>query len=233
MKCTRILLIVTLIWVTQACKQSQPPQANVQPSQPAVKSVPCERAIATQNRINRHFHNAVLPKLKDCWGRLKGAGTIAVEFNYNRGTSGWATERLKLLRSTLPEGQDALALQCLQDSVRGTSFPFEEEDGEAKEFFVNWSWPVPLPPDLDAAAQRMIDTGGGGGGCGGSESPPPACQDCATPFLPFIGSVAFCVPACVGYKNCTRIENGCQMGPIEPRCVTGSLYGNAGGIVMY
>jgi hypothetical protein len=142
-KCIRILLIVALIWLTHACKQSQTPQADVKSSQPAVQSTPCEKSIATQNRVNRYFHNAVVPKLKNCWKRVKGRGTIAIEFHYKRGRSGWATERMKIQRSTLSEGQDAVAFQCLRDSLQGTTFPIEQGDGLAEEFFVNWSWPVP------------------------------------------------------------------------------------------
>ena len=235
MQCTRILLIAALMWVTQACKQNEtPPMKEPTKEQlaTAVQSTSCEKAIATQNRINRYFHHAVVPKLKNCWDRLKGQGTIAIEFNYKRGGSGWATERMKVHRSTLPEGQDAIAFQCLQDSVLGTSFPIEEDDGSAEEFLVNWSWPVPLPKDINAVAQRMIDTGGGPGprDCGGSEGPAPACQDCW--FIPFT-NISLCIPTCVGYTNCIREEAGCRMGPIEPRCVTGSLFGNLGGIIMY
>jgi hypothetical protein len=229
MKCTRILLIIALIG-TQACKQSETPQANVPPPQSGgVPSIPCEKAIATQNRINRYFHNAVLPKLKNCWQGVKGQGAIAIEFNYKRGGSDWATEAMKIQTSTLPEGQQAVAFKCLQDSVQGTSFPVEEGDGSAQEFFVNWSWPVPLPKDINAVAQRMIDTGGGRG-CGGSEGPGPACWDCL--YVPFIG-VSYCGRVCAGYKDCRPTASGCNLGPIEPRCVTGSLYGNIGGIVMY
>lgn len=231
MKCASKLLIVAMICLLQACQHGQTPQVNVQPSHPAVQSVPCERAIATQNRINRYFHHAVVPKVETCWQRIKGPGTIAIEFNYRRGKSGWAAQGMKIQKSTLPEGQDAVAFQCLQDSVQGTSFPIEEGDLSTEELFVNWSWPVPLPKDLNAVAQRMIDTGGGGGGgCGGSEGPAPACQDCF--YIPIVG-ISYCGKACVGYKDCRSTESGCNMGPIEPGCVTGSLYGNLGGIVMY
>jgi len=230
MKLAARLLIVATIWFLQACMHGQTPQVNVQPSHQAVQSISCERAIATQNRINHYFHNRVVPKIGDCWQGVKGQGTIAVEFNYKKGKSGWTAERMKVLGSTLTEGQDAVALQCLQDAVQGTSFPVQDGDLSAEEFLVNWSWPVPLPRDLNAVAQRMIDTGGGGRGCGGSEGPAPACHDCF--YIPIVG-ISYCGSTCVGYKNCRRTESGCNMGPIEPRCATGSLYGNLGGIVMY
>ena len=234
MKCTRIVLTVALILITQACQRSQPPQANTPPTKEqlsqAVQSTSCERAIATQNRINRYFHHAVVPRVKDCWQRLKGKGTIAVEFDYQREKDGWATDKLKIERSTLPEGQESVALQCLQDSVRGTSFPVEQDDGQAEQFMVHWSWPVPLPKDANEVAQLM--SGGGGGGRCGPLGVPPACHDCLSVLI-FGKYWLACGPACAGYSFCIQDPDGCRLGPISPRCVTGWLGGTLGGIVMY
>jgi hypothetical protein len=100
------------------------------------------------------------------------------------------------------------------------------------EFQVNWSLPVPWPKDFVEVAQKMISTGGGGSGsgCGGPESPGPACVDCF--FIPFI-SLSYCGKTCAGYSTCSPIANGCKMGPINPKCITASPFGNQGGIVRY
>jgi hypothetical protein len=189
-----------------------------------------ERTIGAQDRVNRYFHKQVLPRLLPCWTRLEGKGTIAVQIEYRREGESWAAGNSSIGSSTLAKGQDETALGCFQEAVRATSFPVEKDDGEAKEFLVNWSFPVPWPRDV-AEVARMISTNpGGGGGCGGPEAPAPACWDCG--FIPII-SLSYCKRTCAGYSNCTLIPNGCQMGPITPKCVTVSPWGNQGGIVVY
>ena len=107
-----------------------------------------DRTIATQKRLNRYFHADVVPKLGTCWNRVQGRGEIAFDFSYMRDARDqWAFQKLGVGRSTLPKGQDAVALACMRDSVRATSFPPAEFDSGKKEFVVHWSWPVPFPTD--------------------------------------------------------------------------------------
>lgn len=215
-----ILLVLTL----SSCKQRKPDPSNVPPAQALA------RVIGAQDRVNRYLQRGVVPRLMNCWTGLAGEGTIAVQAGYRRVRDLWAAGDSSLRSSTLAQGQAELALRCFQGAVRDTSFPVEEGDGEAKEFLVSWTFPVPWPKDMADVAMRMSTNPGGGGGCGGPESPGPACWDCF--FIPFI-SLSYCGKTCAGYTNCTPIANGCQMGPITPKCVTASPFGNQGGLVMY
>jgi hypothetical protein len=110
-----------------------------------------ERQVArAQNRVNRHFREVIArSKLRECWSRLQGRGGIAFDFNYKRSGERWAFEKLELLKSNLPAGQDEIALRCMQESISATSFPVEKADvseAYAKTRVVRWKWPVPLPP---------------------------------------------------------------------------------------
>lgn len=195
-----------------------------------LQATSCEESIATQNRINRYFHRAVVPGMASCWSRIGGAGTVAVRFEYRRADERWTSGDSRIRSSTLPRGQDELALRCLQDAVRDTSFAVDPSDEEAQEFNVNWSFPVPWPNDLTAAALRMIDNGGGGGAgdCGGSEGPAPACWDCY--YIPVVGW-SFCGYSCAGYIDCTPTTSGCNHTNVK--CITGSVFGNIGGVMLY
>jgi len=189
-----------------------------------------ERVVATQDRVNRYFHKGVAPRMMSCWTGLAGEGTMAIEIGYRRDGRLWAAGNSGIRSSTLAKDQAEVALRCFQEAVRDTSFPVERGDGEAKEFLVKWSFPVPWPKDITEVAMRMSVDTGKGGGCGGPEAPPPACQDCF--FIP-IFSISYCASTCAGYSNCTPEPNGCKMGPITPKCVTVSPFGNLGGLVMY
>jgi hypothetical protein len=210
------------------------PGAAMSSPPPAVRAASCENIIATQNRINRYFHREVVPKLKACWEGLEGKGTVDADFKYRRVGARWVLASSGVRSSTLADAQEQLALRCLQEAVRDTSFAVERSDAEAKEFQVNWSFPVPWPKDIAEAAQRMIghSGGGGGGGCGGSENPGPACWDCT--YIDIFGTGAsFCELVCSGYANCQPAPSGCNLGHISPKCATGSTWGNQGGVVPY
>src|SRR6266404_6006092 len=116
-----------------------------------------QRTITTQQRINRYFHGSVVPKLRNCWSRVQGQGTIAIEHTYTRDASGkWVVEKLTAGKSTLPRGQDAVALRCMQDAVRGSSFSVEGSDGDSKEYVVKWTWPVPFPANMVEQTRTMF-----------------------------------------------------------------------------
>src|SRR5258706_16029639 len=81
-----------------------------------------QRTATTQQRFNRYFHKDVIPKLKDCWSRIKGQGAVEIQHTYRRDETGkWVADRLSVTSSTLRAGQDAVALQCMQESTRGTT----------------------------------------------------------------------------------------------------------------
>jgi hypothetical protein len=220
MKLLATVLSVSVVALS-SCTKRNPPVSEA--------ALAFERTIAAQDRVNRYFHTDIEPGLTTCWAGVAGQGTIAVIMPYQRRGDRWLPGTARIGGSTFP-GQD-VALRCLQEAVRNTSFPVEAGDDEATEFQVNWSFPVPWPKDVTEVARMISTGGGGGGGCGGGpEAPAPACFDCG--FIPFF-SFSYCKKVCSGYTNCTAEINGCRLGPITPRCVTASPFGNMGGIVRY
>jgi hypothetical protein len=214
------VLSISIVAVLPSCAKRNPPVSEA--------AVAFDRTIAAQDRVNRYFHADVEPRLMTCWAGITGRGTIAIGMPYQRRGDRWLPGTARISGSTVTD-QD-VALRCFQEAVRNTSFPVEAVDEEATEFEVNWSFPLPRPKDVTEVA-RMISTGGGGGGCGGGpEAPAPACFDCG--YIPFL-SFSYCKKVCSGYTNCTSEINGCRMGPITPKCVTASPFGNMGGIVKY
>lgn len=200
------------------------------------QEISLERTISTQQRINRYFHTDVVPKLKRCWNGVQGEGMISIQYTYTNDASGrWAWDALAVDTSTLSKGQDAIALECMEQSVRGTSFPVEGGDTGDK-FVVIWSWPVPFPADADEQAKAMFaakPAGGGGGGRGGCDGK---------------GTKAKCIPdycagrnkdkcppglACVGWWVCAL--SGAPDGKciLKAPCASGGPFGVAGGTIMY
>lgn len=213
-----VLLVAAVTSV--ACTTSPPPPLHISGG---------KDVIASQNRLNRYFHQDVLPKAKACWSRLQGEGTIDLEFIYKRTGTRWAWERLSVAGSTLREDQKSLAQRCMEASVKGTSFRAEDDDGEAAEFLVDWRWPVPWPEDITTVA-RLASGGITWGECGLGKSA--KCQDC---LVDKTTKKLSCKSACSGYTNCTANPdgNGCSLGPKSPACVSGYGFGNAGGAVIY
>lgn len=182
-----------------------------------------EKTITTQQRINRYFHGSVIPNLRNCWSRVQGQGTIQIVHSYKRDASGkWVVEKLAAGNSTLPRAQQAVALQCMQDAVRGTSFPVEPEDADGKQYAVKWTWPVPFPANAEEQTRTMFAAKSAGGtwGCG---NVPPNCVECSY-------SGAACFDVCNGYHYCEVAGGGCQA---AYRCTTGSPFAVAGRGVIY
>lgn len=106
-------------------------------------------SVALEQRINRYFHNDVLPKVRKCWQTVQGKGTVIIEHRYKRQGSGkWVPKQLEVFRSSLPENQRRTALMCMREAVQGTSFPPDEWDGTEKEFVLFWVWTVPFPNEI-------------------------------------------------------------------------------------
>jgi hypothetical protein len=215
---------LTVLLLTSVPRQT--PQAAER--QPTKEPSAFDRTIATQKRLNSYFHTAVVPKLGTCWNRVQGTGTIAIEFTYTKAGSGWVPERLGVHRSTLPRGQEAVALQCMQDSVRATSFPVEQGEGAQTKFAVTWSFPVPWPADASERANVMFRSQGGTGATGGcdGEGTAASCKTCVK-----AGGVASCKTVCVGSKECNLKTWGCE--ETGGKCASGGLFGVGGGMVMY
>jgi len=170
MKPPILLLVVALVVNLSACTygrmgESQKPQAQDQTFG--------ENITTAQTRINRYFQNAVVTAAwKECWSRLKGEGLIAMDFTYRKAKDTWVFEKIAVKKSTLPEGQDAVALRCMEESARTTSFPVEMSNGPeraANAFVIRWTWPAPMPTTKEQMAARMIGGGGLGDVAGCSE----------------------------------------------------------------
>ena len=142
-----VLILGTLIFAYSRARQLKDPQTPKVASR-MTNEQRFQRTMTTQQRINRYFHGAVVPKLRNCWTRVQGRGTIEIEHTYTRDASGkWVVEKLAVGKSTLPRGQDAVALQCMQNSVRGTSFPAEGDES-------NNALPCLADPDLGLALSK-------------------------------------------------------------------------------
>jgi len=225
MKRISIIVIATLSLALLVYAHSRTHHAKSETPAPEPPTVaPQDRTVATQDRINRYFHRDVIPRLRDCWKGVQGAGEIEMKFTYTRAGSGWTWERLERSSSTLPGGQDAVAVRCMQDAVRGTSFPVAEGDTGGSvarnKFVVNWNWPVPLPAN---SAEFAAKKSGGGktGGCDGGGTAA-KCYTCDDDYQ--------CIKVCVGFANCTTGSDGCGA---SDKCASGGPFGVFGGTIIY
>jgi len=185
-----------------------------------------EKAVTTQQRLNRYFHADVIPKLKNCWSSVLGKGSIELEHNYKKGPDGsWAPTGVALARSALPRGQEVNALRCMQDATRGTSFPAEGSDA-ATTYTIKWTWPVPFPSNAAQLTTNMLaglkNTGGGSGGCDGAGTAA-KCYTCDKDGHE-------CEKVCVGYTECKVTFPGRQCTAMG-KCASGGPFGLQGGII--
>src|SRR5713226_7752374 len=104
------ILVVTVILVTVALTMlygdSRTQNANRRIPQPQAETrtgkQAFEKTLTTQQRLNRYFHGDVVPKLKDCWSRVQGKGTIVLKYTYMKAGSGrWVFDKLEIGQSTL------------------------------------------------------------------------------------------------------------------------------------
>jgi hypothetical protein len=184
-----------------------------------------KESLAAQKAINRYFHASVVPRLKACWERVQGPGSIEIQYRYeDDGRGGWAFKTLRAGASDLPKGQAEVAVVCMQEAVSGTSFP-KDKRGAAKSYLINWVWPTPLPADATQLVERMRGaTGGEGAGCDGHGAPA-RCVACS-------GSPQSCAYVCVGSDTCevqATTTNGfnsiCSEGG---QCASGGPFGVVG-----
>lgn len=187
--------------------RSQMAQRNTTVQRPNTASVQAQqletdRIISTQQRLNRYFHSAVFPKLKQCWASLKGTGVVEFKYKFIKvPTNKWISDEVSIESATLDEGQQPIALKCMQIAVASTSFSALGTERASKEFVMYWSWPVPVPPNVGELttamfARRPRTTGGGCNGRGG----PPRCWICRG---------LKCEKACVGLLDCAVGVDSC------------------------
>jgi hypothetical protein len=240
MKRISSILVVTVMLVTMALTMlyahSRTQNTNRQigqvprPDSEAVQRIALEKTVTTQQRLNRYFHGDVVPRLKDCWSRVQGKGTIALKYTYTKGSGKWMLDKLEVSESTLPRGQDAVALRCMQDAVRGTSYPVDQAEGNQNNFVLNWTWPVPFPADANEQNSVMFagrnGGGGGGGGCDGHGATP-KCFTCTS-----FGNGS-CVKVCVGKSMCviTNTKDASTCSGQGDNCASGGPFGVAGAIM--
>ncbi len=218
-----IVALTSVLLVYARTQKSHSVSQPIQPSTTKEQRDADERTVATQTGINRYFHSDVIPKLRSCWNKLQGQGMIGIEHTYRRAGNTWVSDKLATGSSTLPKGQEAIALKCMTDSVRGTSFPAEENEGSAKSFVLKWNWPVPLPANADEVRAMVKNNGGGSGGCDGHGAAA-ACFTCSS----FLGGT--CSKVCVGTSTCviTTSKGGSTcMG--KDKCASGGPFSVLGG----
>lgn len=141
----------------------------------------------------------------------------------------WVVNKLAVSESTLPRVQAAVALKCMQDSVRGTSFGGETGDGSAKTYVVKWTWPVPFPANAAELTSAMFASKPKGGtGCDGHGAPP-KCFTCIDEDT--------CARVCVGYtEQCSfaSIEQARACFSNGTTCTSGGAFGlSGGGAIIY
>ena len=220
---TRLGITIGLSLAITACKQERKDEA---PPPPTFS----DAGVGAQQRIGRYLQDAVVvPKLRTCWGQLQAESAVAMDLTYRKSGNNWTFENVKVTKSTLPQGQEAIAQRCLEESARSTTFPVDskqELEKAAEQFVVRLGWSIPLPaegtqmtPDQIA---RMISTGG--------VITVPGCSDCQLRGVPPYGYK--CVSKSSGSNtDCEEVStNVCATTP--KACLRG-VYGGMSGIIMY
>jgi hypothetical protein len=222
----RIGIVIALCLAMVACAQSRKEAAPLYPGF-------SDEGVGAQNRIGRYLQDSVVgPKLRTCWGQLKGQGAIAMDLTYRKSGSNWAFENVKITKSTLPQGQDAAAQRCMEESARATMFPVDSKEAletAAPQFVVRLAFPVPLPAEgaqlpSDQIA-RMIGSGGAGGVITVS-----GCSDCV-PRKEYPYGLKCESKSSGSNVDCEEIStNVCATTP--KACLRG-VFGGTSGVIMY
>jgi hypothetical protein len=232
MKRIRLVTVAALSLMTLAIVPSQSNPQN-RKTTTAPQGTLNIAVVPTQQRINRYFHGSVIPRLNTCWSSLQGKGTIALKYTFTKSGARWTLKSEESEQSTLPSGQDAIALRCMRDAVRGSSFPVDRGESTQTTFVVNWNWPVPFPANASQLATRMFAApanggGGGGGGCDGLGSSK-KCYVCKKE-----ATVVKCELVCVGYATCVLVaQKGSGACNVSGACASGGPFGVSGGSVIY
>lgn len=208
-----VLAAAVLALLASGCERESTSSDNTVQSQPT-KDDSEERTKAALNRVAGAFYSSFVPKLKACWGSVKGTGMVLFQYTYRREENNWVFQKIDAEGSSLEKGQETVAMNCMQDAVRGSTFPIElqEVSRGSKEMVIHWGWPVPLPTDTTQLA-RMVTTGGGGG-----KECKPNCHDCVYDQGTH---KSFCKMTCSGYSGCVEDGSGTGCRMTLPYCSSG------------
>jgi hypothetical protein len=198
-----LLSAIALALVGISCQRSSEASGDSVHLQP--KEPPSEAKVsAAQKRVNSFFYQAVVPKLTTCWNKVAGEGQIEFKFTYRKEGRSWKWQQVEKSWSRLSKAEDAAALDCMQSSSGGSSFPMEPAEiaRHAQTLTIYWSWPVPFPSDTSELA-RMINTRG-------SIDMGANCKDCV--YDP-TDHRSYCARRFTGWVNCSGDSDGtgCQM----------------------
>ena len=225
--CGKLAVILIIVSSSLSCKKEA-----TEPS-PELEGGKLQESIGEQKRINQYFSNEVIPKLKTCWDRVQGQGTIEMKYRYENDTKdGWAFKTLEVGKSDLSQDQNAAALACMKSAVDATKFSRDASD-VGDSYLIDWVWPVPLPPDTEQQMARMFGSSGGEGtGCDGHGAAA-RCMTCS-------GHPVECKTVCVGEEPpCTIKDYGPESGGLKScvvegkKCASGGLFGVVGGVIMF
>ena len=188
-----------------------------------------DRQVSTQQRINRYFHGEAIAKIKSCWSNVPGKGTIGMKYLFTKSGERWNFTAVDVAQSSLPSNPTKVALRCMSDSIRGTSFAVDSSEGTVNKFVLNWTWPVPLPANDAQLARAMFSAkpgvNGGSGGCDG-HGMPAKCYACKAGREDLS-----CQTVCVGKETCTITtqQGGSKTCGGETACASGGPFGVFGG----
>lgn len=176
-----------------------------------------EETVAAQQVVNHYLYTSVTPKLRTCWSRVQGEGTVDLALRYKKTDRQWVFERAEAIRSTLPNEQAAAALACMGQSATGSSFVLDEKaGGKAFERFVlKWTWLVPLPEEGSEAMARRA----------GGVTPASGCAKCIANYP------ARCQWSETGKEEDCRVEGPNVCSTTGTKCLTG-IYGRAGNMIV-
>jgi hypothetical protein len=188
-----------------------------------------EHTIAAQSRVNRYLHHQVVPKITDCWSQLTGNSKIAlVHTHIHDGAGRWVLQSIEIEESTLPTGEDFVALRCMRDAAALTSFPLLPTDHSQGSFVFHWTWPVPLQRSESAALFSGAGGGLGKGGCDG-DGTAPRCKAC---WCHYLSPSCKCINVCVGTVTCQTSSETPLCFHETGQCVSGGPWGLVGGVFV-
>lgn len=231
MRRTYLIAAVALLLSALIFVYGQTPRRTTQMPQARATSeaVTMERVVSTQQRINRYFHGEVMSKLQKCWGSVHGKGAISLKYTYTKTGTRWIFSRLETDHSTLQSGQNAIALNCMSDAVRGSSFAAEGLESTERVFVINWTWPVPFPLNASQLTTGMFAARPGQSNEGG-------CDGFGTPAKCFTCGAGGCIKVCVGHSECT-VYSGSGDSHLDcfakNDCASGGPFGVSGSGVIY
>jgi hypothetical protein len=176
-----------------------------------------EQTVAAQAVVNHYLFTSVTPKLRTCWNRVQGEGTVDVALRYTKSEGKWVFDRVEVIRSTLSNEQAAAAQACMQTSASGSSFALDEKAGgkSFEKFVLKWTWLVPLPDEGSEAMARRA----------GGLTPASGCAKCNANYP------ARCEWSTTGSEEDCRVEGPNSCSTTGTKCLTG-IYGRAGDAIV-